>query len=230
MKMFENQEKREIKEPEKVVVDNSTYIKQNLMKSVDRSKEVYQAVEEWLYSFEGAITKQAFTHQMKRLDFSDSIALNQLQRAKGRRNIPLPPVPKNPALPKSAMEQMVEDTYIALTGRKFKPCIKATIKELKECGEVYVLEVEELILQFKDYEHKGSSPQMIDKAIECDFLVIVDLEMPIHLEWHIHEALNRILRKRKQKKKPIISTWNRFNDCNDFFESFKIYQVDEFVQ
>ena len=230
MKMFENQDKREIKEPEKVVVDNTEYIKRNLMKSVDRSKEVYLAVEEWLYSFEGALTKSAFQHQMKRLDFNDSVALSQLQKAKGRRVIPLPVAPKNPSLTRSAMEQMVLDTYIALTGRKFRQCIKSTIKELKECGDVYVLEVEELILQFKDYEHKGSSPEMIDKAIECDFLVIVDLEMPIHLEWHIHEALNRILRKRKQKKKPIISTWNRFNDCNDFFESFKIYQVDTFVQ
>ena len=67
---------------------------------------------------------------------------------------------------------------------------------------------------------------MIDKAIECDFLIVVDLEMTIHLEWHIREALNRILRKRMADKKPIISTWNRFNDVNDFFEKFKIYRVE----
>ena len=226
MKMFEQQEKREEQHLEPVKVDSSTYIKANLMKSVDRSAEVYQEVEKWLYSFEGAITKDHFQHQLKRLDFNDSIAISQLQKAAGRRTIPLPPVPKKPSLTKPLLEQMLEDTYVAVTGKKFKQEIKGTLKQLRECGEVYVLQVEELILQFKDYEHKGSSPQMIDKAIECDFLVIVDLAMPIHIEWHIHEALNRILRKRKVKKKPIISTWHRFNDVNDFFESFKIYEVN----
>lgn len=225
MKLFEEKEIVDhVVEPP--VVDNSAFIKRNLMKSVDRSPEVRKQVETWLYSFDGGITKSAFQAQMKRLDWDDAIALKQLERAVGRRVIPLPPPPKKPPLPKPLIEQMLEDTYVAVTGRKFKPAIKQVIQQLKECGDVYVLSVEELILEFKGYEDKGASPYMIDRAIECDFLVIVDLEMTIHLEWHISEAIRRIGRMREAKKAPIISTWNRFNDVNDFFERFHIYTIE----
>ena len=225
MKMFEDKP-IEIKDIEPPVVDNSAFVKRNLMKSVDRSPAVYKAVEDWLYSFIGGMSKIAFAAQIKRLDWDDEKALAQLEKAKGRRVIPLPPPPKKPALPKPLVEQMINDTFVAVTGRKFRPAIKEVIQQLKECGDVYVLPVEELILQFKGYEDKGKSPQMIDRAIECDFLVIVDLEMTIHLEWHISEAIRRIGRMREAKKAPIISTWNRFNDVNDFFERFHIYSID----
>lgn len=226
MKLFENQPPVERKEPVKPEIDNSAFIKRNLMKSVDRSPEVYKAVEEWLFSFIGGISKISFQAQMKRLDWDDQKALAQLEKAKGRRIIPLPPPPKMPPLPKPLVEQMVDETFVAVTGRKFRPAIKEVIKQLKECGDVYVLPIEELILQFKGYEDKGSAPKMIDRAIECDFLVIVDLEMTIHLEWHISEAIERIGRMREAKKAPIISTWNRYNDCNKFFERFHIYSID----
>ena len=97
------------------------------------------------------------------------------------------------------------------------------MQELKKFGDVYVLSIEELIVEFKSYNEKGKGPQMIEKAIETDFLIIVDLEIPIHLEWHINEAIERIGRLREKNNRPIISTWNRFNDCNRFFERFKIY-------
>ena len=226
MKLFEQQEPVERKEPERPVSDTSAFIKNNLMKSVDRSTEVRKAVEKWLFSFDGGISKIAFTAQMKRLDWDDQKALSQLERAIGRRIIPLPPPPKMPPLPKPLVEQMVDETFVAVTGRKFRPAIKEVISQLKECGDVYVLPIEELILQFKGYDNKGSAPKMIDRAIECDFLVIVDLEMTIHLEWHISEAIERIGRMREAKKAPIISTWNRYNDCNKFFERFHIYSID----
>lgn len=225
MKLFEQVKPVEHEAPVATRSDPAEFIKRNLMKSVDRSKEIRDAIEQWLFSFDGGITKDAFMWQMKRLDFDDEVAFAQLERAQGRRTIPLPPPPKKPKLEKSLVEQMLEDTYVAVFGRKFKAAVKEANNELKQCGEVYVLQVEDLILQFKSYEDKGSSPQMIDKAIECDFLIVVDLEMTIHLEWHIREALNRILRKRVAAKKPIISTWNRFNDVNDFFEKFKVYEV-----
>ena len=226
MKLFENQTPVERKEPERPVVDNAAFIKRNLMKSVDRNPEVYKAVEDWLFSFVGGISKVSFQAQLKRLDWNDEVALSQLEKAKGRRVIPLPPPPKMPALPKPLVEQMLEDTYVAVYGRKFKPAIKEVVAQLKECGNVFVLQMEDLILQFKDYYNKGKSPQMIEQAIECDFLVIVDLEMTIHLEWHIVEAIERIGRMREAKQKPIISTWNRYNDCNKFFERFKIYCIE----
>ena len=226
MKLFEQIQQVERPEPQKAEVDSSEFVKRNLMKSVDRSPEIRDAVEKWLFSFKGGITKDAFMWQMKRLDYDDSIAFAQLERAVGRRTIPLPPPPKKPKLEKSLVEQMLEDNYVAVYGKAFRQAIKEANAELKECGQVYVLQVEDLILQFKSYEDKGAGPQMIDKAIECDFLIVVDLEMTIHLEWHIREALNRILRKRMADKKPIISTWNRFNDVNDFFEKFKIYRVE----
>lgn len=226
MKLFEELKPVEHTEPPKVKVDASEYVKHNLMKSVDRSPEIRAAVERWLFSFEGGITKEVFQYQMKRLDFDDCIAFSQLEKAVGRRTIPLPPPPPKPKLPKSLVEQMLDDTYIAVFGKGFKPAIREANRQLKECGAVYVLSVEDLILQYKSYADKGSAPQMIDNAIDCDFLIVVDLEMTIHIEWHIHEALNRILRKRQASHKPIISTWNRFNDVNDFFEKFQIYSVD----
>lgn len=225
MKLFE-QVKPEIKQVRAPTYDDSWYIKRNLLRSVTKTGEVYSLIEQWLRSFEGGMSKRSFDQQMKRLDWDDTIATTQLQRAMGRRVIPLPPPPKKPALPKNLVEQMLDDTYVAVYGRKFRPAIKEAVSQLKQCGQVYVLQVEQLILEFKDYEHKGESPQMIDKAIDCDFLVIVNLEMTIHIEWHIHEALNRILRFRQRQNKPIISTWNRYNDVNDFFEAFKIYIVE----
>ena len=226
MKLFENQPPVERKEPVKPEADNSAFIKRNLMKSVDRSPEVYKAVEEWLFSFMGGISKISFQAQMKRLDWDDQKALAQLEKAKGRRIIPLPPPPKMPPLPQPLMAQMLEDEYVAVYGRKFRPAIKEVIQQLRTCGNVYVLSIEELIVEFKSYNDKGKSPQMIEQAIEADFLVIVDLEMTIYLEWHIVEAIERIGRMREAQHKPIISTWNRYNDCNSFFERFKIYCIE----
>ncbi len=223
MKLFENKP-IERKEVEKPAVDSSSFVKRNLMKSVDRTKEVRDAVERWLYSFDGAITKKMFAHQMKRLDFDDEKALAQLERAEGRRVIPLPPPPKPPKMKKTLLEHMVDDIYVAITRKNHKRVIREAVKELKQFGTLYVLSVEELIVEFKSFGEKGASPHMIEQAIESDFLIIVDLEMPIHLEWHIREAINRIGRLREKDKKPIISTWNRFNDVNDFFERFKIYE------
>lgn len=227
-KFFEDRkfEKKERKQPK---VDDTYFVKQNLMKSVDRNTEVRKAVEKWLFSFDGALTKSAFERQMKRLNFDDTKALEQLERAKGRRTIPLPPPPKLPVLEKSLLEQMSIDTYIAIRGRYFKEAIKKVITELKQFGIVYVLSIEKLILEFKSYNDKGEAPFMIDKAIECDFLIIVDLEMPIHLEWHINEAIERIGRVRELKGLPIIATWNRINDCKAFFKRFKIYEVKELL-
>ena len=224
MRLFEERNIKR-KEVQKPAVDNSSFIKRNLMKSVDRSKEVRDAVERWLNSFDGAMTKKMFAHQMKRLDFDDEKALAQLERAKGRRIIPLPPPPKLPKMEKTLLEHMVEDVYVAIAGRNCKRVIKEAIEELKRYGTLYVLSVEELIVEFKSYDEKGASPHMIEQAIDSDFLVVVDLEMPIHLEWHIREAINRIGRLREKAEKPIISTWNRFNDVNDFFARFKIYSV-----
>lgn len=223
MKLFENKP-IERKEVEKPAVDNADFVKRNLMKSVDRVKDVRDAVERWLYSFDGAMTKKVFAHQMKRLDFDDTKALAQLERAEGRRTIPLPPPPKPPKMKKTLLEHMVDDIYVAITGKNHKRVIREAVKELKQFGTLYVLSVEELIVEFKSFDEKGASPHMIEQAIESDFLIIVDLEMPIHLEWHIREAINRIGRLREKDKKPIISTWNRFNDVNDFFTRFKIYE------
>lgn len=226
MKLFEQQEviKHEVEEP--VQKDKAYFIKRNLLNNVNRNPKVYDAIEKWLMSFEGAMSKAIFSQQMKRLNFDDEVALSQLEKAIGRRVIPLPPPPKMPAIPKPLVEQMLDDNYVAVTGRKFRGAIKESIQMLKTCGVVYVLPVEDLIVEFKSYEDKGRAPKMIEKAIEADFLIVVGLERAIHLEWHIAEAINRIGRLREQRKKPIISTWNRYNDCNEFFKRFKIYSID----
>lgn len=223
-KFFEDLE-IERKEIEKPVVNSDAFIKSNLLKGVTRTGDVYNALRDWLFSFEGGMTRKAFDQQVKRLDWDDAKALEQLKRALGKRVIPLPPPPKMPKLEKSLVEQMVDDKYVAVFGRKFKEQIHDAVKVLKDCGSVYVLEVEHLLVEFVDYEHRGKSVEMIQNALDADFLIIVNLEMPIHLTWHVHEAISRIGRLRKEADKPIISTWCRFNDCNDFFEMFKIYDA-----
>jgi hypothetical protein len=200
-------------------------IKVRMVQGLNRSEEIRKLVEDWIVSFRGGITKAAYDQQMKRLDYDDAIAATQLAIAKGRRTIPLPPPPKKPALPNDLLQQMLIDKYVAVYGRKFKPAIRDVIKQLKECGTVCVFEVEKFIMEFKSFDDKGKGPYMMDSAVDADFLVIVDLEMPIHLEWHIREAIERIGRRREELGKPIISTWCRFNDCNAFFERFKIYEV-----
>lgn len=203
---------------------NAAFIKRNLMMTVTRETLVPE-IEKWLYSFEGAVTRAVFDSQMRRLNFDDEIAKDQLEKAIGKRTIPLPPPPKNPPLERPLAELILETPFIALRGRYFKDKIREAVKVLKTCGVLYVLPVEELIQEFKSYEDKGKAPQMIDAAIDADFLIVVDLEMPIHLEWHIREAIERIGRLRTKKKAPIISTWNRFNDCNAFFKNFKIFDA-----
>ncbi len=223
-KFFENKPFEAI-EIEKPKVDNAHFVKQNLMKSVDRSPEVRKAVEDWLYSFEGALTKKAFAYQLSRLDFDDSKALEQLERAKGRRTIPLPPPPKLPVMQKPLIAQMADDVYVAIRGRGFKKAVKEVIPQLRQYGSVYVLRMEEFILEFKSYENKGNAYTMIQDAIDADFLIVLDLEIPMKLEWHVNEAIERIGRMREEKNLPIIASWNRFNDCNRFFSRFKMYEI-----
>lgn len=223
MQFFEEKPivKKEVRKPE---VNSSVFIKRNLMKSVDRSKPVRQAVEKWLYSFDGAMSATAFARQIKRLDFDDEKALAQLEKAIGRRVIPLTVHPKLPKMTSTLLQHIVEDTYVAISKKNHKKVIRDIVKELKQFGVVYVLSIEELIVEFKDYNDRGNSPHMIKSAIDADFLVIVDLEIPMHLEWRIREAIHRIGRLREKDNKPIVSTWNRFNDVHEFFKRFKIYE------
>ncbi len=210
-----------------VKVDSSSFIKQNLLKGVDKPQEIYKAIEAWLFSFEGAMSRKLFDAQLKRLDHDAKTALQQLEKAKGYRRIPLPPPPKMPLLEKPLIEQMLETPFVAIYGRGFKKVFKETLNELKQLGEAYVLSVEDLIIEFKAYNDKGKAPYMIQKAIDADFLFIAGLERTIHLEWHIREAIERIGRQREEKgNRLIISTWHRFNDCNQFFERFSIFMVE----
>lgn len=222
MKLFEEQQisKVEVKPP---VVDSSTFIKNNLMRNVERSGKVYTGIQKWLHSFEGALSKATFQKQLRRLSDDDEVALKQLEVSIGKRTIPYRPTPQAPPLTRTLIEEMVEHTFVAVYGKKFKETIKKTLDELRQLGKVYVLSIEELILEFKSYKDKGKSPQMIEDAIECDFLFMVDLERPIHLERRIVEAINRIGKFRKGK--PIIATWNKFNDCKEFFTQFRLFVV-----
>lgn len=226
MKFFEDH-KPPRQENTPVKVDSSSFIKQNLLKGVDKPQEIFKAIEAWLFSFEGAMSKKLFEAQLKRLDFDARTAIEQLEKAKGYRRIPLPPPPKMPPLEKPLIEQMLETPFTAIYGRGFRKVFKSALDELKALGKTYVLSVEDLIIEFKDYNDKGKAPHMIQDAIDADFLFVAGIERPIHLEWHIREAIERIGRQREEKgNHPIISTWHRFNDCNQFFERFSIFIVE----
>lgn len=223
MKSFDDLEKRE-QEPH-VFIDKYVYQKQRLLFNITRSERVCSEIEKWLMSFEGGMSKETFIQQVSKLDYDDDLAISQLDKSMGRRSIvkkrvSMPPLP----VAKDAISLLAEGTlFIAVSGREqaLHSYIRQTYQSLKSLGRTYVLDLNDMKLEWVDKFQKGKSPEMIQKAKDAEFLIIVGFETPLDLPFYIGDTVNTIRRYRVEKELPIISTFARFREKEKFFEYFQ---------
>lgn len=227
MKSFDDLEKRE-QEPH-VFIDKYVYQKQRLLFNITRSERVCSAIEKWLMSFQGGMSKEAFIQQVSKLDYDDDLAISQIEKSMGKRSIQkkraaMPPLP----LAKDAVSLLAEGIlFIAVAGaeKALHAYIRQTYQTLKGLGRTYVLDLNDMKLEWVDKFQKGKSPEMIQKAKDAEFLIVVGLETPLDLPFYIGDTVNTIRRYRVEKELPIISTFARFREKEKFFEYFEKFSV-----
>lgn len=204
--------------------------KQRLLFNVTRSELVCSALSDWLASFQGGMSKETFISQLSKLDVDDEVAIRQIQKSSGKRSIckirsVQPPLPEM-----GDVIQMLAsgNIFIAVSGREepLHRFIRNTYQELKDLGRTYVLDLNDLRLEWVDKFQKGKSTQMLQKSKDSEFLIMVGFETPIDLPFYIGDTLNTLRRYRVEHKMPMISTFARFREKEKFFEYFKKYRVN----
>lgn len=211
----------------KLEAEEKTYfVKRALAWGVDRSEPVRQAIFEWLLSFEGVILKKTFVNQLCRLEQDDEVALKQLSRSKGKRVIQLPPRQKPPKVElKNIAYELTQHNFVMIEGHSGAALINKFKSTLPDLG-TYVLDMNELVLEYVDYQHRGRAGDIIEQASRADVLFIMGLEKPIALAYHIKDTLYQLVSVRaKQKDKYTVSTWNYTHewyipDYSKFFTHF----------
>lgn len=205
--------------------------KDRLLMNVGRSDSIIEALRLWLNSFDGGISKELFQRQLHRLDTDDSLALKQISDSMGSRSIKkkksvLPPLP-----PVGDVVQMLAsgNLFIAVGGpeealRKF---IRKSYQTLKGLGRTYVLDLNDMRLEWVDKFQKGKSVEMLQKAKDSEFLIVVGLETPLDIPFYMGDALNTLRRYRVEHEMPIISTFARFRTKDKFFEYFNKFSVKD---
>lgn len=227
MKSFDDLEKRE--QETHVFIDKYVYQKQRLLFNITRSEKVCSAIEKWLMSFQGGMSKEAFIQQVSKLDYDDDLAISQIDKSMGKRSIQkkraaMPPLP----LAKDAVSMLAEGIlFIAVAGaeKALHSYIRQTYQTLKGLGRTYVLDLNDMKLEWVDKFQKGKSPEMIQKAKDAEFLIVVGLETPLDLPFYIGDTVNTIRRYRVEKGLPIISTFARFREKEKFFEYFEKFSI-----
>lgn len=195
-------------QPAPVPQDKQLYIKRNLVDQLDYETDVKQAVLDWLLSFPGGITKKDFQLQLVKLDKDPAKAISQLEKSKGYRTIRQVEREKPPKLEVPVLDALAQDNLIAIEGAKGKKAILDFLQEISSSG-VYILDVPELLLEYTDFHHKGTSAQMIEKSNKASILVITGLEKPVGLPFHIREVLTQLAQVRSRyPDKFTLSTYN----------------------
>lgn len=195
-------------QPAPVPQDKQLYIKRNLVDQLDYETDVKQAVLDWLLSFPGGITKKDFQLQLVKLDKDSEKAISQLQKSKGYRTIRQVEREKPPKLEVPVIDALAQDNLIAIEGARGKKAILDFLQEISSSG-VYILDVPELLLEYTDFHHKGTSAQMIEKSNKASILVITGLEKPVGLPFHIREVLTQLAQVRSRyPDKFTLSTYN----------------------
>lgn len=211
------------------VYDKYALQKQKLIFNVTREQEVCDALLRWLMSFQGGMSKEAFTSQVSKLSFQTSEALQQIEKSVGKRSIAKIKEVQAPLPEVGDVIQMLADgvLFIAVSGteRALHAFIRNTYQTLKRLGRTYVLDLNDLRLEWVDKFQKGKSPQMIQSAKDAEFLLIVGFETPIDLPFYIGDTLNTLRRYRVEHKMPMISTYARFRQKEKFFQYFKKYRA-----
>lgn len=207
--------------------DRQIFIKRNLVKSLDRSEQVRAAVLEWLLSFNGGITTKAYKAQMVRLDQDDTKALQQLELSSKRRTLANPPRVKPPKLTTDIITALEQHNSIAIEASSGRKLIEKFMDSCPEVG-TYILDMNELVLEYVDYSHRGKAGDIIHQSNRADILIILGLEKPISLAYHIRDTLFQILSVRsKDADKYTISTWNYTHgwympDVKDSLEHYSV--------
>lgn len=189
--------------------DRQLFIKRNLANGAERSEQVREAILQWLLSFNGGMTKKEFTTQLCKLDSDDTKAIKQLQSSLNKRTIKPVPREKPPKIALNEILPTLATRYsIAIEAQAGKKLIEKFLSTLPEAG-VYILDVNELILEYTDYQHRGKAGEIIEAANRATVLVIEGLEKPIALAYHIKDTLYQLAAVRKKdKEKFTLSTWN----------------------
>ncbi len=194
--------------PAKTFADKYIRTKRAWALSLDRAAPVKQALEDWLLSFNGGMTKKDFQAQLCKLHSDDAKAIKQLEESKGKRVIRQAPRDKPPKLEIKLITALAQYKMIAIEGKSGKNLIDNFLSTLSPAG-VYILDVNELILEYVDYQHRGKAGEIIEAANRADVLIIEGLEKPISLAYHIKDTLYQLAAVRKKDKdKYTVSTWN----------------------
>lgn len=210
-------------------VDKYYFQKQRLVFNMTRDSKVIDAVLAWLCSFEGGMSKETFNSQIVKLSFDDTEALSQLSRSMGHRSIYRSKL-KRDSLPVAGdVVQMLADgtLFIAVTGqdKPLKKFIRSAYQTLKDLGKTYVLDLNELRLEWVEKYKKGRSQEILQRAKECDFLIIEGFQAPLDLPNYILDWINSIRRYRIDNELPMVSTYARFREKEFFFKNFSKYSV-----
>lgn len=207
--------------------DRQFFIKRNLANTAERSPEVIAAIFDWLTSFPSGITKKEFTNQLCKLDKDDEKAIKQLQDSKNKRTIKPIPRQKPPKLEISVLKALGLYHFVAIEGQSGRKFIDKFLDTIPE-GGVYILDVNELILEYTDYQHRGRAGEIIEAANHSSILVVEGLEKPIALAYHIKDTLFQLVSVRKKDKdKYTLSTWNYthawyISEYGEFFTHFSV--------
>lgn len=214
--------------PEPVKIDKYALQKQRMLFLLARNKPVMDAINDWLLSFEGGMSKELFLAQTGRLSYDDGEALEQLRRSMGRRTIYKKKQVSDYPLMGDVVQLMASDVlFIAVNGqdKAIKSFIRDTYQTLKSLGRTFVLDIDELRLVWTDKFSKGRSQEIRDSSMSCEFLIMVGWEAPLDLPRYLLDWVNSLRRYRVEHKLPMISTFARFREKEMFFKDFKKYCV-----
>ena len=203
------------------------FVKRSLARSINRDPDVQEAVLSWLTSFQGAMSKEQFNKQLCKLSVKNSEALTQLEKSKGRRVIQNVPREKPPKMPAPIIDLLAKYNSVAIEAAAGRKAIDDFLKTLPPSG-IYILDVNELILEYTDYQHRGKAGEIIDAAHKASILVIEGLEKPIALAYHIKDTLFQLASvRRKDKDKYTLSTWNYTHKwyISEYIEYFTLFSV-----
>lgn len=191
-------------------VKNSGYfIKQKLLAYLERPTETKEAVFKWLLSFPTGMSKEEFMKQCFKLEQKHEDVLKQLALSEGSRTIRSLPRQVPPKLSLPITDALAEHRFIAIEAAAGRRAIEAFLDELPTTGGVYILDVNELVLEFRDYRNRGKASDIIEQANRASILVITGLEKPIILAYHIKDTLYQLaVVRKKDPDKYTLSTYN----------------------
>lgn len=217
----------EIKQEENKPIDKTTFQKQRLLLNVARDKVIIDALNNWLLSFEGGISKELFMKQVYKLDWNNEVALQQIEKSRGKRSISKPHQIKNP-LPviKDIVQELAENNLfiaVAVTIYNIKEFVRNTYQTLKPLGNAFVLDLDDLRVNWVTKFEKGNSEQTLKSARDAEFLIIIGYEIPQDLARWIGDAVATVIRYRISKDLPIILTFNQSLDNGYLLNDLKQY-------